>query len=109
MTTMRTTVFLSCFLLLSAVIWAQGEPMQPAPAPGNPAGSQGGMMANPSQPHTGGPEMAWQQPGGACGWEHHRRSVRIVGLILHVIVALSAAFALTALGIFLIRRSTPRL
>lgn len=106
---MRTTLFLGCFLLLAAVSWAQGMQMQPAPAPGGPAGSQGGMTANPPPPppHMGGPRMGWgQPPGAACGWGHHHRGARIVGLILHVIVALSASFALVALGIFLIRRST---
>jgi hypothetical protein len=107
---MRTTLFLSCLLLVSAIIWAQGIPVQPAPAAGGQARAQGGIMANPpTPPHMGGPEVGEPQlpPGAACDWRHHHhRGGRIVGLVLGVIVALSASFALVALGIFLIRRST---
>jgi hypothetical protein len=37
---MRTALFLSCFLLMSALVWAQGMSIQPTPAPGSAAGSQ---------------------------------------------------------------------
>lgn len=95
---MRFVMVLSVVLLLGAVSWAQTSPVQSAPASEATAGSQGGMMMNPPS--------APPQPGPTGHWRHHHRGVRIVGLILRVIVTLSASFALVALGIFLIRRST---
>jgi hypothetical protein len=94
----RILTLLTILLVLGAVSWAQTSPMQPAPAPGITAGPQGGMMTNPPSPQP--------QEGPSRHWRHHHRGVLIVGLILRVIVTLAASFALVALGIFLIRRST---
>jgi hypothetical protein len=44
---------------------------------------------------------------GTCPQLHHR--IRIVDFVLRVLLALSGIFALTSLGIFLLRRSKPRL
>jgi hypothetical protein len=95
---MEIVTLLTVLLLLGAVSWAETPPMQPAPAPGITAGPQGGMMTNPPSPQP--------QEGPSRHWRHHHRGVLIVGLILRVIVTLAASFALVALGIFLIRRST---
>jgi hypothetical protein len=110
-----TIIVLLLFPFLGVVSWAQtSPPMEPSPnamaSPG--AGQSTGMMGAP-QP----PGMAMEQPSigrpyryppwfGSCA--EPRRSVRIVAFILRVFLALSGIFALTALGIFLIRRSKPR-
>jgi|SRR5271170_2821642 len=102
---MRLTLFvLPLLLLLGAVSWAQTSySMNASPAAmASPAsGPCGGMMGQPS---IGGPH-----PYPPWFGFHPRppRSVRIVAFVLRTLLALSAIFALTALGIFLIRRSTP--
>jgi hypothetical protein len=90
---MEIVTLLTVLLLLGAVSWAETPPMQPAPAPGITAGPRGGMMTNPPS-----------APPQVVPPAH--RGVLIVHLILRVIVTLAASFALVALGIFLIRRST---
>jgi hypothetical protein len=110
-----TIIVLVLFPLLAAVSWAQtSSPIEASPnamaSPG--AGQSTGMMGAPQppgmamgQPWMGGP---YRYPPwfGTC--VEPRRSVRIVAFILRVFLALSGIFALTALGIFLIRRSKPR-
>jgi len=91
-------------LLLGAVSWAQtSSSMEASPAPMASPGPSGGMMG---QPPMGWPHHAYPP---WCGF-HPRppRAVLIVAFILRTLLALAAIFALTALGIFLIRRSRPR-
>jgi hypothetical protein len=94
---------LPLLLLLGAVSWAQtSSPMEASPAAMASPGPSGGMM--------GQPPMGWAQPHpprfGYC--PRPPRAVRIVAFVLRALLALSAIFDLTALGIFLIRRSRPR-
>jgi hypothetical protein len=97
----RLTLLLLPLLLFPAAIgWAQASsPMEASPvAMASPTAGPSGYM--PGQRMAGGP---W--PGFyLC----RHRGVLVVGLILRALLTLSAIFALTALGIFLIRRSRPR-
>ena len=113
---MRSTVIaLLLVSLLGALCWAQeSSPAAPSPA----------AMASPGQAQVPGmkrfpgpPPMAMGQPWlwrhryapSWCGpYPAHGRGVRIVFFVLHVLLALSGIFVLTALGIFLLRRSRPR-
>jgi hypothetical protein len=103
---MRLTIIVLLLVpLLGALSWAQtSSPIQASPAavasPG--AGQMPGMTGAP-QPRGMTSGKAW------AGWHHcSRRGVRIVFFVLHVLLALSGIFVLTALGIFLLRRSRPR-
>jgi len=101
----RLTLFLLPLLfLLSATSSAQ----TPSPMDGSP-----GAMTSPSA-GPGGSMMGPHMKGGPCpfppqsGFYPHRHpAVLVAGLILKALLTLSAIFALTALGIFLIRRSRP--
>jgi hypothetical protein len=96
---------LALLLLLDAVSRAQtSSPMEGSPtAVASPAaGPSGGMMG---QAPMGSPPP---YPPWSGFRPRPRRSVRIVAFVLRTLLALSAIFALTALGIFLIRRSRPR-
>jgi hypothetical protein len=100
-----TLLVLPLLLLLGAVGWAQtSSSMNASPA----------AMASPVTGPTGGmmgqPPMGWPHPYPPWFGFHPRppRGVRIVAFVLRTLLALSAIFALTALGIFLIRRSKPR-
>ena len=100
-----TLLVLPLLLLLGAVSWVQtSSSMDASPAAmASPVpGPSGGMM--------GQPPIGWPHPYPPwCGFHPQPpRSVRIVAFVLRVLLALAATFALTALGIFLIRRSTPR-
>jgi hypothetical protein len=66
-------------------------------------------VAGPSEATITQPPMGWPQRPPWCG-SHPQppRFVRIVFFALRALLMLSAIFALTALGIFLIRRSRPR-
>jgi hypothetical protein len=70
-------------------------------------------MANPAAAPSGGmmgePLMGGHHPYPPWSGFHPAppRAVQIVALILRFLLALSAIFAMTALGIFLIRRSRP--
>lgn len=103
---MRLTILvLPLLLLLGAVSWAQtSSSMDASPAAmASPvAGPSGGMM--------GQPPIGWPHPYPPWFGCHPQtpRSVQIVAFVLRILLALSAIFALTALGIFLIRRSKPR-
>jgi hypothetical protein len=96
---------LPLLLLLGAVSWVQtSSSMDASPAAmASPvAGPGGGMMGQQ-------PPMGWPHPYPPCGFHSQPpRSVRIVAFVLRILLALAATFALTALGIFLIRRSRPR-
>jgi hypothetical protein len=101
----RTLLVLPLLLLLGAVSWGQTSSSMnasPAPMASPAAGPTEGMMG---QPPMGGPH-----PYPPWFGFHPRppRGVRIVAFVLRTLLALSAIFALTALGIFLIRRSRPR-
>ena len=110
-----TIIILLLFPLLVGISWAQTSP--PDQAAPNIMASPGAvqspnMMSAPQppgramgEPWMGGPHR-YPRSWGSC--PRPRRGVRIVGFILRVLLALSAIFALTALGIFLIRRSKPR-
>ena len=95
-----TLLVLPLLLFLTAISRAQtSSPMEPSPvAMASPNAGSGGYMTG--QRMAGGP---W--PGF---YPRRHRGVLIVGLILRALLTLSAIFALTALGIFLIRRSRPR-
>jgi hypothetical protein len=101
---MRLTILvLTLLLLLGTVSFAQtSSPIEASPAAMASPGPNEGMM--------GQPPMGWAQPHppwfGYC--PRPARTVRIVAFVLRALLALSAIFALTALGIFLIRRSKPR-
>lgn len=108
-------IVLLLFSLLGAVSWAQTSP--PTEASPSAAASPGvgpssrGMVGMPQPPAMamGQPGMGWPYrypPWGSC--PQPRRSVRIVAFVLRVLLALSGIFALTALGIFLLRRSRPQ-
>jgi hypothetical protein len=102
------TLILPIFLLLPAVGWAQTSAYtSPAVITSPVAGPSGGVMG--TLPVRGivmeQPSPGWQQFHPSCF--RPRRSVRVVLFILRVLLALSAIFALIALGIFLIRRSRP--
>jgi len=108
---MRLTMFvLPLFLLLCAVSWAQTS--SPA-APTGPGPGQGGPMMEAPQPPgmaMGHPPMSWPypyQPWTRPQEFRHHRGPRILAAVLGTLLALSGTFALTALGIFLIRRSRP--
>ena len=96
------------FLMLSAVCWAQqpaATEASPA-APGAPA--PGGVMMPPQAPAMQGPMMGWQPSGPrSFGPYFPRQRVRVVFYALHALLMLSATYAFTALGVFLIRRSRP--
>lgn len=97
---MRLTILiLMSFLFMGVVSWAQTS-SSPEASPAAMASSHPPGMAMEQPP-------ASRQPCPPCfgPYPQHRRSVRIVFLVLRVLLALSGIFALTALGIFLIRRS----
>ena len=101
-------IILPIFLLLPAVGWVlTAAHASPAIITSPVAGqSAGGMGAPPARGMVmEQPSPGWQQFHQSCF--RPRRSVRVVLFILRVLLALSAIFALTALGIFLIRRSRP--
>jgi hypothetical protein len=109
-----TGLILLIFLLLGAVSWAQtssSTEASPAAMATPVAGQSGGMMNVPHPPGMamGQASMGWPYPYPPWFGPHPqpRRSVRIVFFVLRVLLALSGIFALTALGIFLIRRSRP--
>ena len=99
---MRTALLgilvLPLLLLLGAVSWAQTS--------SSIAASPAAIATPAAGPMMGQAPVGWPPPP----WAHQRprRSVRIVAFALRALLALSAIFALTALGIFLIRRSRPR-
>ena len=97
-----TLLVLPLLLLLGTVSLAQTSSSMdasPAATASPVAGPSGGMMGQPP-PYPYPPWFGFHpQPP---------RSVRIVAFVLRILLALAATFALTALGIFLIRRSTPR-
>jgi hypothetical protein len=110
-----TIVVLLLFPLLGAVSWAQtSSPTEASP------NAMASSSASPSPGIMGAPQppgMVIEKPwmGRPCRYPswfgscpQPRRSVRILAFILRVLLALSGIFALTALGIFLIRRSKPR-
>lgn len=100
-----TSLVVPLLLLLGAISWAQtSSPMEASPvAIASPAaGSGGGMMGQ----HMLGRPCPYPPESGFYPRRHP--AVLIVGLILRALLTLSAIFALTALGIFLIRRSRPR-
>jgi hypothetical protein len=105
-----TTLILPIFLLLPALGWAETSAYTSPAAITSPVASQsGGVMGAPpargmAMEH---PPPGLQQFHAPCFRPRPRRSVRIVLFILRVLLTLSATFALTALGIFLIRRSRP--
>jgi hypothetical protein len=99
---MRLTILvLSLLLSLGAVSLAQTSSSS-VPTASPVTGPSGGMM--------GQPPAGWPQPHPPWLGPHPqpRRGVRIVDFVLRVLLTLSATFALTALGIFLLRRSGPR-
>ncbi len=104
----RLILVLLLFLLLTGVSSAQTSPgMEASPGVGATpeAGQSGGTMGvqNPPGKAVAQPQMGFVR---SCppGFGHHR-GVRIVALVLGALLALSGSFALTALGIFLLRRS----
>lgn len=113
---MRSTVIaLLLVSLLGAFCWAQpSSPKAPSPA----AMASSGPVRAPSMKHPMMP--APMVMGSPWGWHHRhspascgfcqgpRRGVRIVFFVLHALLALAGIFALTALGIFLLRRSRPK-
>ncbi len=101
---MRLTIIgLLLFSLLGTVAWAQTG----SPPVGSPT-----AMTSPGAPQPPGLPMAqpWagRHPGHPLCYPGPRRSVRIIFLVLRGLLAISAIFALTALGVFLLRRSRPR-
>jgi hypothetical protein len=81
--------------------------------PSSPMEASSVAMASPTA-GPGGYMAGQRMMGGACPfppqsgfYPRHHPAVLIVGLILRALLTLSAIFALTALGIFLIRRSRP--
>ncbi len=107
----RLTLLVVPFLLFVATVdWAQpSSPTVASPvAMASPVAGPGeGMM---HQHMTVGPMMGGScpYPPGSGFYSDRHPVVLIVRLILRALLALSAIFALTALGIFLIRRSRPR-
>jgi hypothetical protein len=103
---MRLILLVVLFLLfLGAVSQAQtSSPMEASPAgiASPAAGPSGGTMGEPPM---GGTHRC---PAWSGYYPRPPRVVRIVALVLRFLLALSAIFVLTALGIFLIRRSRPR-
>jgi hypothetical protein len=102
----RLTLRILPFLLfLSAISWAQ---------PSSPVEASPGAMASPAAGSStnvmGDPQMAGPCPNQRWSgfYPRRHRGVLIVGLVLRSLLTLSAIFALTALGIFLNRRSRPR-
>jgi len=91
------------FLLLGAVSRAQTSSMEASPA------AMASPAASPSEGIMGRPPMGLPRPYPPWYGFHPQppHGVRIVALVLKTLLALSAIFALTALGIFLIRRSRP--
>ena len=112
---MRITILILMFFLFMGVVsWAQtssSPEASPAAMGSSVAGPSAGMMrmARPPGMAMEQPPAGWPQPYPPWfrPYPQHRRSVRIVFLVLRVLLALSGIFALTALGIFLIRRSRP--
>ena len=102
---MRLTLLVLPFLLfLAAVSWAQPSPpvaASPGAMASPAAGSSASMMG---QPQMGGPSPNQRWSGF---YPRRHPGVLIVGLVLRALLTLSAIFALTALGVFLIRRSRP--
>src|SRR5437879_3224513 len=97
---MLRTVFVVS-LLLCGVGLAQMSPAveaTPTTSPANPETGASVSMVTPA------PTTGRQYPPPMM----HSRAVRIVGLVLRVLLVLSASFPLIALGIFLIRRSRPQ-
>ena len=93
---------LPLLLLLGAVSWAQtSSPMEASPAAMASPGPSGGMMGSPRWVGRSLIRRGSDLPAAST-----RRAN--CGLVLRALLALSAIFALTALGIFLIRRSRPR-
>jgi hypothetical protein len=102
----RLTLLVLPFLLfLAAISWAQpSAPVQASPlAIASPAAATNGNMIG--QPQMAGP---CPYPPWSGFYPRRHRGLLIVGLVLRAMLTLSAIFALTALGIFLIRRSRPR-
>jgi hypothetical protein len=100
-----TLLVLPLLLFLAAARRAQpSSPMEASPvAMASPTAGPGGYMMGRRM--MGGLRP---YPAGSGFYPRHHSVVLIVGLILRALLALSAIFALTALGIFLIRRSRPR-
>jgi hypothetical protein len=103
--TMRLILLVLPFLLfLGAVSQAQtSSSMEASPAAiASPAASPRGSVM-------GQPPMGWPRPYPPWpGFRpRHSRSVRIVAFVLRTLLALSGIFAMTSLGIFLLRRSRP--
>lgn len=97
---MRPTLIILLILLsLGAVSWAQTS-SSPEASPAAVASQSGRITQAPYPPGVAYPPWLGARP-------QHRRSVRIVFIFLRVVLSLSAIFALTALGIFLLRRSRP--
>jgi len=102
----RLTLFLLPLLLFrAAASRAQpSSPMEASPvAMASPTAGPGGYMTG--QRMAGGPCPFPLQSGF---YPRRHPAVLIVGLILRALLTVAAIFALTALGIFLIRRSRPR-
>jgi hypothetical protein len=102
----RLTLLVLPFLLfLAAVSWAQ---------PSSPVAASPGAVASPaagsSASMMGQPQMSGPCPNQRWSgfYSRRHRGVLIVGWVLRALLTLSAIFALTALGVFLIRRSRPR-
>jgi hypothetical protein len=109
---MRSTIIaLLLVSLLGALCWAQeSSPTAPSPAAvASPGQAQvPGMKPFMRPPMAMGPSWRWHHryaPSWCGPYPRPRRGVRIVFFVLHVLLALSGIFALTALGIFLLRRS----
>jgi hypothetical protein len=104
--TMRLILsLLALLLLLHAVSRAQtsSSPMEASSA------AMASPAASPSEGIIGQPPIGAPRPCPPWFGFHPRppRAVRIMAFVLRSLLALSAIFALTALGIFLIRRSRP--
>jgi hypothetical protein len=104
---MRLILFLLAFLLLLHAVGRAQTSSSPMEASSAAVASP---AASPSVGIMGQPPIGAPRPYPPWSGFHRRppRSVRIVQFVLRSLLALSAIFALTALGIFLIRRSKPR-
>jgi hypothetical protein len=97
----RTLMALPLLLLLGGITLAQNSPeVAPTPGVGSTAASEAESSIGAAVPAPG-----MEQPAKAVPY---CRTVHVVRRVVMAVLALSASFAFIALGIFLIRRSTPR-
>ena len=94
-------IFLLPAVMLLALLWLNGV----SSAQGSPPSEATPSIGSEAAPAAPSPGM---EMGPTEGWPHHmhHRPFGPVGMVLRIVLALSAAFALIALGIFLLRRSS---